>query len=211
MLQNDNQNKWWKEAIVYQVYPRSFMDSNCDGIGDLQGIISKLDYIKSLGVDVIWLNPVYSSPNDDNGYDISDYRNIMEDFGTMEDFDSLLFQVHERGLRLVMDLVLNHSSDEHVWFQESRKSRDNPYRNYYHWWNAGVNYLFLKGEKGQLKLSVFDLLNRNISVYRYTTENSIFDSQTTTLQRYFMLSFIYNIRTLVPGKIGGKERSFFLF
>jgi len=128
--------KWWKEAIVYQIYPRSFKDSDGDGIGDLKGIISKLDYIKSLGVDVVWLNPIYSSPNDDNGYDVSDYRNIMKDFGTMEDFDALLKGMHERGLKLVMDLVVNHSSDEHEWFKQSRSSRTNPYRNYYHWWDA---------------------------------------------------------------------------
>ena len=128
--------KWWKEAVVYQIYSRSFKDSNSDGIGDLQGIISKLDYIKSLGIDVVWLNPVYASPNDDMGYDIADYRNIMSEFGTMEDFDQLLQGMHQRGIKLVMDLVVNHSSDEHEWFQESKKSRDNPYRDYYHWWPA---------------------------------------------------------------------------
>jgi oligo-1,6-glucosidase len=128
--------KWWKEAVVYQIYPRSFKDDNGDGIGDLKGIISKLDYIKSLGVNVVWLNPIYSSPNDDNGYDISDYRNIMKDFGTMADFDTLLSEMHRRNIRLVMDLVVNHTSDEHPWFQQSRSSRTNPYRNYYHWWNA---------------------------------------------------------------------------
>jgi oligo-1,6-glucosidase len=130
------ERKWWKEAVVYQIYPRSFKDDNGDGIGDLKGIISKLDYIKSLGVNVVWLNPIYSSPNDDNGYDISDYRNIMKDFGTMADFDTLLSEMHRRNIRLVMDLVVNHTSDEHLWFQQSRSSRTNPYRNYYHWWNA---------------------------------------------------------------------------
>jgi oligo-1,6-glucosidase len=128
--------KWWKEAVVYQIYPRSFKDTDGDGVGDLKGIISKLDYIKSLGIDVIWLNPIYSSPNDDNGYDISDYRNIMKDFGTMEDFDALLKGLHERNIKLVMDLVVNHSSDEHEWFKQSRSSRNSPYRDYYHWWNA---------------------------------------------------------------------------
>ncbi|WP_174842709.1 glycoside hydrolase family 13 protein [Spirosoma rhododendri] len=127
---------WWKEAVVYQIYPRSFNDSNGDGIGDLPGIIDKLDYIQSLGVDVIWLNPIYGSPNDDNGYDISDYQAIMAEFGSMADFDRLLTGLHERGIKLVMDLVVNHSSDEHIWFVESRKSRDNPYRDYYHWWPA---------------------------------------------------------------------------
>lgn len=134
---NNNLNRqWWKEGIVYQIYPRSFQDTTGNGIGDLQGIIKRLDYIKSLGVDIIWLNPVYESPNDDNGYDISDYQNIMQEFGTMADFDKLLAGMKERGLKLVMDLVVNHSSDEHKWFKESRKSRDNPYRDYYHWWPA---------------------------------------------------------------------------
>jgi oligo-1,6-glucosidase len=127
--------KWWKEAVVYQIYPRSFKDSDGDGIGDLKGIISKLDYVKSLGVGVVWLNPIYSSPNDDNGYDVSDYRNIMKDFGTMQDFDALLKGLHERGIKLVMDFVLNHSSDEHEWFKQSRSSRTSAYRDYYHWWN----------------------------------------------------------------------------
>lgn len=122
--------------MVYQIYPRSFKDTDGDGVGDLKGIIEKLDYIKSLGVDVVWLNPIYSSPNADNGYDISDYQNIMTEFGTMADFDALLQGMHQRGIKLVMDLVVNHSSDEHRWFQESRKSRDNPYREYYHWWPA---------------------------------------------------------------------------
>jgi oligo-1,6-glucosidase len=131
-----NQPKWWKEAVVYQVYPRSFQDSNGDGLGDLRGILSRLDYIKSLGVTVIWLNPIYGSPNDDNGYDISDYRGIMKEFGTMQDFDELLQGMHARGLKLVMDLVVNHSSDQHPWFEQSRSSRDNPYRDYYHWWPA---------------------------------------------------------------------------
>ena len=131
-----NNPTWWKEAVIYQIYPRSFKDSDGDGIGDLKGIVSKLDYLKSLGIDAIWLNPIYSSPNDDNGYDVSDYRNIMKDFGTMADFDLLLKGLHERGIKLVMDLVVNHSSDEHEWFKQSRSSRTNPYRNYYHWWNA---------------------------------------------------------------------------
>jgi len=124
---------WWKEAIVYQVYPRSFKDSNSDGVGDLRGIIEKLDYIQSLGVDAVWLNPIYKSPNDDGGYDISDYYSIQPEFGTMQDFDELLAGLHQRKLKLIMDLVLNHSSDEHHWFQESRKSKDNPYRDYYFW------------------------------------------------------------------------------
>ncbi|MCM1988592.1 glycoside hydrolase family 13 protein [Oceanirhabdus seepicola] len=124
---------WWKEGIVYQLYPRSFKDSNGDGIGDIRGVIQKLDYLKELGVSIVWLNPVYESPNDDMGYDISDYRNIMGEFGTMEDFNELLEGMHNRGIKLVMDLVVNHSSDEHKWFVESKKSKDNPYRDYYIW------------------------------------------------------------------------------
>jgi oligo-1,6-glucosidase len=128
--------QWWKEAIIYQIYPRSFKDSNKDGIGDLKGIISELDHLKNLGVDVIWLSPMYKSPNADNGYDISDYENIMTEFGTMSDFDDLLRGIHNRGLKLIIDLVVNHSSDEHAWFQESRKSKDNPYRDFYIWKKA---------------------------------------------------------------------------
>jgi oligo-1,6-glucosidase len=128
--------KWWKEAVIYQIYPRSFKDSDGDGIGDLKGIISKLDYLKSLGIDAIWLSPIYESPNDDNGYDISDYRDIMKDFGTMQDFDLMLKGMHERGIKLIMDLVVNHSSDEHEWFKQARSSRDNKFRNYYYWWPA---------------------------------------------------------------------------
>jgi alpha-glucosidase len=125
--------KWWKESVVYQIYPRSFKDSNDDGIGDLNGIISKLDYLKDLGIDMIWVCPIYKSPNDDNGYDISDYQDIMNEFGTMEEFDQLLKEVHNRDMKLIMDLVVNHTSDEHPWFIESRKSKDNPYRDYYIW------------------------------------------------------------------------------
>ena len=127
------EKRWWKESVVYQIYPRSFCDSNGDGIGDLNGITSKLDYLKELGVDVIWLSPVYKSPNDDNGYDISDYQAIMDEFGTMEDFDRMLAAAHKRGIKIMMDLVVNHTSDEHKWFIESRKSVDNPYRDYYIW------------------------------------------------------------------------------
>ena len=125
--------QWWKEAVVYQIYPRSFMDSNGDGVGDLKGITSKLDYLKELGIDVIWMSPIYQSPNDDNGYDISDYQAIMKEFGTMEDFDELLCEAHKRGLKIVMDLVVNHTSDEHYWFVESRKAEKNPYSDYYIW------------------------------------------------------------------------------
>ena len=124
---------WWKEAVAYQVYPRSFNDSNNDGIGDLPGVIEKLDYFKDLGIDVIWLSPMYKSPNDDNGYDISDYQDIMDEFGTMEDFDCLLKGVHDRGMKLILDLVVNHTSDEHPWFIESKSSKDNPKRDWYIW------------------------------------------------------------------------------
>lgn len=124
---------WWKERVFYQIYPRSFQDSNGDGIGDIQGIISRLDYLKWLGIGAIWLCPVYDSPNADMGYDIRDYEKIMAEFGTMEDFDQLLEEMHKRDIKLVMDLVVNHSSDEHAWFVESRKSKDNPYRDYYIW------------------------------------------------------------------------------
>ena len=125
--------KWWKEAIAYQIYPRSFMDYNNDGVGDLKGIISKLDYLKDLGIDVIWICPMYKSPNDDNGYDISDYQDIMDDFGDMNDFDNLLKEVHKRDMKLIIDLVINHTSDEHEWFIESKSSKDNPKRDWYIW------------------------------------------------------------------------------
>nr|WP_294899437.1 alpha-amylase family glycosyl hydrolase [uncultured Pedobacter sp.] len=156
-----NKNTWWKEAVIYQIYPRSFKDSNGDGIGDLQGIISKLDYIKSLGVDALWLNPIFTSPNDDNGYDISDYRNIMADFGNMQDFDELLKRMHQKQLKLILDLVPNHSSDEHFWFQEAKKSRNNPYRDYYHWWPA-------ENGKPNHRESYFDV-NRDAWQYDETT------------------------------------------
>jgi len=124
---------WWQDAIVYQIYPRSFMDGNGDGIGDLPGIVSRLDYLRSLGIDTVWLSPIYKSPNDDMGYDIADYQDIMDEFGTMADFDALLAGVHERGMRLIMDLVVNHTSDEHVWFEESRRSRNSRKRDWYIW------------------------------------------------------------------------------
>jgi oligo-1,6-glucosidase len=128
---------WWKQSVVYQIYPRSFADSNGDGIGDLPGITSRLDYLQALGVDVVWLSPVYKSPNDDNGYDISDYRDIMDEFGSMADFDTMLAGMHQRGIKLMMDLVVNHTSDEHAWFVEACKGKDNPYRDYYIWRSAG--------------------------------------------------------------------------
>ena len=129
--ENMLEKKWWHSSVVYQIYPRSFCDSNNDGIGDLKGIISKLDYLKELGIDVIWLSPVYKSPNDDNGYDISDYRDIMDEFGTMEDMDNLLKEANDRGIKILMDLVLNHTSDEHKWFIEAKNNPNSKYRDYY--------------------------------------------------------------------------------
>jgi oligo-1,6-glucosidase len=143
------EKKWWKEAVVYQIYPRSFKDSDGDGIGDLKGIISKLDYIKSLGIDAVWLNPIFESPNKDNGYDISDYENIMKQFGTIKDFDSLIKGFKDRGIKVMLDMVLNHCSNEHKWFKEASKSRNSPYYHYFHWWPA---------EKGEppYRFSIFD-------------------------------------------------------
>lgn len=134
-ITNTNQ-KWWKETAIYQIYPRSFQDSNGDGIGDLKGIISRLDYLQNLGIEAVWLSPIFESPNDDNGYDVSDYTKILKEFGTMEDFDEMLKEMKKRNIKLILDLVFNHSSDEHFWFQESRKSRDNKYRDFYYWWPA---------------------------------------------------------------------------
>lgn len=128
-----NQQPWWKKAVVYQIYPKSFYDTTGNGVGDLQGIIHKLDYLKTLGVDVIWLTPIYKSPQKDNGYDISDYFQIHEEYGTMEDFDQLLEEAHKRGMKIIMDIVVNHTSTEHPWFKEAQKSKDNPYRNFYIW------------------------------------------------------------------------------
>lgn len=125
--------QWWKEIVAYQVYPRSFYDSNGDGIGDLPGLIEKLDYLKELGIDLIWVCPIFDSPNDDNGYDIRDYKAILDEFGTMEDCDRLIEEVHKRDMKIIFDLVVNHTSDEHEWFIESRSSKDNPYRDYYIW------------------------------------------------------------------------------
>ncbi|KAL3945963.1 alpha-amylase family glycosyl hydrolase, partial [Lentilactobacillus hilgardii] len=125
--------EWFKDSVVYQVYPMSFQDSNNDGIGDLPGIAERLDYIKKLGADVIWLNPIYKSPNKDNGYDIADYKAINPDYGTMADFDKLLSETHEKGMKLLMDLVVNHTSDQHEWFKESKNSKDNQYADYYIW------------------------------------------------------------------------------
>lgn len=127
---------WWKEATIYQIYPRSFNDSNGDGIGDIPGILEKVDYIEGLGVDAVWLSPVYASPNVDNGYEVSDYRTIMDEFGSMVDWEQLIEALHDRGIRLIMDMVINHTSDEHEWFVKSRESPDGEYRDYYYWRNG---------------------------------------------------------------------------
>ena len=133
-------NKWWKDRVIYQIYPRSFKDSNGDGIGDIRGIINKIDYLSSLGIGAVWLNPIYDSPNDDMGYDIRNYEKIMKEYGTMEDFDELLEKLHQKDIKLIMDLVVNHTSDEHKWFQESKKSNDNPYSDYYIWRDTPNNW-----------------------------------------------------------------------
>ena len=156
---------WWKEAVIYQLYPRSFQDSDGDGVGDLKGITRRLDYLQSLGIDAIWMNPICASPNDDNGYDISDYRAIMKEMGTMDDFDEMLAGMKKRNIKLIMDLVLNHSSDEHEWFKGAKSSRDNKYRNYYHWWPV---------EKGAppKRYSLFD---ENADAWRFdSTTNSYY-------------------------------------
>jgi oligo-1,6-glucosidase len=158
-------HNWWKEAVIYQLYPRSFQDSDGDGVGDIKGITQRLDYLQSLGIDAVWLNPICASPNDDNGYDISDYRAIMKEMGTMADFDEMLAGMKKRGIKLIMDLVINHSSDEHEWFKGAKTSRDNRYRNYYHWWPA---------EKGTppKRYSLFD---ENADAWRFdSTTNSYY-------------------------------------
>jgi oligo-1,6-glucosidase len=162
---SDTKTKWWKEAVVYQLYPRSFQDSDGDGVGDLKGITQRLDYLKDLGINAIWLNPICASPNDDNGYDISDYSAIMKEMGTMADFDTMLAGMKKRNIKLIMDLVLNHSSDEHEWFKGAKSSRTNKYRNYYHWWPA---------EKGTppKRYSLFD---ENADAWRFdSTTNSYY-------------------------------------
>jgi oligo-1,6-glucosidase len=164
-VENNSEGNWWKEAVIYQLYPRSFQDSDGDGVGDLKGITQRLDYLQSLGIDAIWLNPICASPNDDNGYDISDYKAIMKEMGTMADFDEMLEGMKKRNIKLIMDLVVNHSSDEHEWFKGAKSSRDNKYRNYYHWWPA---------EKGTppKRYSLFD---ENADAWKYdSTTNSYY-------------------------------------
>ena len=214
---------WWKEAVVYQIYPRSFLDSNGDGIGDLRGIISRLDYLKKLGIDVIWLSPVYQSPNDDNGYDISDYQAIMEEFGTMEDFDELLLEAHKRGLKIVMDLVVNHTSDEHEWFVESRKGKDNPYGDYYIWrdgkedgsapnnWGAcfGGSAWQFDEERGQYYLHLFSKKQPDLNWDNPTVRKAVFDMRNWWCQkgidgfRMDVISMISKTEEMPDGEVKG--------
>jgi oligo-1,6-glucosidase len=216
---------WWKESVVYQIYPRSFMDSNGDGIGDLRGIISKLDYLKELGIDVIWLSPVYKSPNDDNGYDISDYQNIMDEFGTMDDFDELLQSAHDRGIKIVMDLVVNHSSDEHAWFAESRKSKDNPYRDYYIWkpgkegepptnWGSvfGGSAWQYDEATGEYYLHLFSKKQPDLNWENETLRNEVYKMMTWWLDkgidgfRMDVINFISKDNSYPDGEVHGKNR-----
>lgn len=214
---------WWKESVVYQIYPRSFNDSNGDGIGDIKGIIEKLDYLKNLGIDIIWVSPIYKSPNDDNGYDISDYQDIMDDFGTMEDFDVMLSEIHKRGMKLVMDLVVNHSSDEHKWFVESRKSKDNPYRDYYIWrdpkedgsepnnwgsWFGGSAWQFDEAT-GQYYLHIFSKKQPDLNWDNPEVRKEVFDMMTWWLDkgvdgfRMDVISLISKVPGLPDGEIEG--------
>ncbi len=214
---------WWKEAVVYQIYPRSFLDSNGDGIGDLRGIISRLDYLKKLGIDVIWMSPVYQSPNDDNGYDISDYQAIMEEFGTMEDFDELLLEAHKRGLKIVIELVVNHTSDEHEWFVESRKGKDNPYGDYYIWrdgkedgsapnnWGAcfGGSAWQFDEERGQYYLHLFSKKQPDLNWDNPTVRKAVFDMMNWWCQkgidgfRMDVISMISKTEEMPDGEVKG--------
>ena len=216
------EKKWWMESVVYQIYPRSFCDSNGDGIGDIQGIISKLDYIKNLGVDIIWISPVYQSPNDDNGYDISDYRAIMQEFGTMEDFDMLLCKAHEKGLKIIMDLVVNHTSDEHAWFMESKKSKDNPYRDYYIWregkagkepnnwgsWFGGSAWKYDEGTD-MYYLHIFSEKQPDLNWDNVKVRNAVYDMMTWWLDkgidgfRMDVISLISKVPALPDGEKNG--------
>lgn len=214
---------WWKEAVIYQIYPRSFMDSNGDGIGDLKGVTDRLDYLKYLGIDVIWMSPVYKSPNDDNGYDISDYQAIMEEFGTMEDFDELLLEAHKRGLKIVMDLVVNHTSDEHEWFVESRKGKDNPYGDYYIWrdgkedgsapnnWGAcfGGSAWQFDEERGQYYLHLFSKKQPDLNWDNPTVRKAVFDMMNWWCQkgidgfRMDVISMISKTEEMPDGEVKG--------
>ncbi|ALC88296.1 oligo-1,6-glucosidase [Bacillus sp. FJAT-22090] len=211
---------WWKRSVVYQIYPRSFMDSNGDGVGDLQGIISKMDYLKKLGIGIIWLSPVYDSPNDDNGYDIRDYQTIMQEFGTMQDFEQLIEEAKQRGIRIVMDLVVNHTSDEHAWFVESRSSKDSNYRDYYIWRdgkeaqppnNWGSIFSGSAWEKDELTdsyyLHLFSKKQPDLNWEHEPLRNDIFDMMTFWLEkgiggfRMDVINFISKDEKLPDGEI----------
>lgn len=223
---NSMNRHWWKEAVVYQIYPRSFMDSDGDGIGDLLGIESKLDYLQGLGIDVIWMSPIYDSPNDDNGYDIRNYVEIMKEFGTMEQFDSLLRKIHERGMKLVMDLVVNHTSDEHPWFVESRKSKDNPYRDYYVWkpgkdgreptnWESffGGSTWTLDDATGEYYLHLFSKRQPDLNWENESVRHQIYDMMTWWLDKGidgFRMDVINAISkdTSYPDGLNPEDRSY---
>ncbi|KQL35122.1 alpha-glucosidase [Psychrobacillus sp. FJAT-21963] len=211
---------WWKRSVVYQIYPRSFMDSNGDGVGDLQGIISKMDYLKKLGIGIIWLSPVYDSPNDDNGYDIRDYQTIMQEFGTMQDFEQLIEEAKQRDIRIVMDLVVNHTSDEHAWFVESRSSKDSNYRDYYIWRdgkgaqppnNWGSIFSGPAWEKDELTdsyyLHLFSKKQPDLNWEHGPLRNNIFDMMTFWLEkgiggfRMDVINFISKDEKLPDGEI----------
>ena len=216
-----NKEPWWKRSVVYQIYPRSFMDSNGDGIGDIQGIISKLDYLQKLGVNVIWLSPVFDSPNDDNGYDIRNYRTILDEFGTMEDVDQLIEEAEARDLRIVMDLVVNHTSDEHNWFVESKSSKDSKYRDYYIWRegkdnqppnNWGSVFSGSAWEKDEetdsYYLHLFSKKQPDLNWENENLRNDIYEMMTYWLDkgiggfRMDVINFISKVEGLPNGKVG---------
>lgn len=215
------EKKWWKSSVVYQIYPRSFCDSNGDGIGDINGIRSKLWYLKELGIDVIWLSPVYQSPNDDMGYDISDYRAIMKEFGTMEDYDHMLEEAHALGIKIMMDLVVNHTSDEHAWFVESRKSKDNPYRDFYIWrdgkggkepnnWGSCFGGSAWKYDEAteQYYLHLFSQKQPDLNWENDAVRKSVFDMMTWWCEkgidgfRMDVISLISKVQELPDGAVG---------
>ena len=215
----DEKRTWWKEGVVYQIYPRSFQDTNGDGMGDIKGITSRLEYVKKLGADIIWLNPVYRSPQDDNGYDISDYRDIEPALGTMADFDELLAKAHSLGLRVVMDLVVNHTSDEHAWFIESRKSKDNRYSDFYIWrdqknnWGAtfgGSAWKWDEG-RGQYFLHLFSPKQPDLNWENPEVREEVFDmmkfwgGKGIDGFRMDVISMISKVQTFPDGPVNGGE------
>lgn len=226
-MQQKRRENWWKQSTIYQIYPRSFQDSNGDGIGDLIGIVQRLDYLKDLGVDILWLSPIYDSPNDDNGYDISDYQRIMKEFGTMEDFERLLEEVHSRNMKLVMDMVVNHTSDEHIWFQEAKKSTLSPYRDYYIW-KSGENgeppnnWIGMFGgstweydkESGQYYLHLFSKKQPDLNWDNPKVRESIYDIMNWWIDkgvdgfRMDVINFISKVPDL-PNGVNGNGKPFF--